>query len=205
MVDTQGNNINAEEIGYTSYNKLNMFMTTLLVGFSISFAILGDMVNINNPFTSMGDWDWNTIGIVFGITVGFFASIFFGLGPMLKDIIIKNQIFIAAFISILSIGGIGHLLLPLIGAFILDGILVLLVIAGLIPGFSSAYRTVTEFISSKFSPIYRMLTETRPPKHRPPESRISNITLTIIFLSPVFLTIIIIIVAAIRGLPSPFS
>ena len=50
MTDTQKNIINAEEIGYMSYNKLNMFMTILLLGFSITFAILGDRVNIsNNP------------------------------------------------------------------------------------------------------------------------------------------------------------
>jgi len=69
MADTQKNIINAEEMGYMSYNKLNVFMTTLLLGFSITFAILGDRVNISNPFTSMGDWDWRTIGIVFG-TIG---------------------------------------------------------------------------------------------------------------------------------------
>jgi hypothetical protein len=65
MTDTPKKKINAEEIGYMSYNKLNLFMTVLLLGFSITFAILGDRVNISNPFTSMGDWDWITISIVF--------------------------------------------------------------------------------------------------------------------------------------------
>lgn len=44
MVDTQKNIINAEEIGYMSYNKLNIFITILLLGFSITFAVLGDRV-----------------------------------------------------------------------------------------------------------------------------------------------------------------
>lgn len=34
--------INTKAIGYMTYNKLNVIMTILLVGFSISFAIVGD-------------------------------------------------------------------------------------------------------------------------------------------------------------------
>jgi len=124
------NNIIAKEIGYMSYNKLNVFMTILLLGFSITFAILGDRVNISNPFTSMGDWNWKTIGIVILFIVGIVVGIvvagisIFKLGLE----IINNPIIIAAIISIISIGGIGHLLLPEYGAYILDGILSLFVL-----------------------------------------------------------------------------
>ena len=41
------NIINAKEIGYMSYNKLNMFMSALLIGFSISFATFGDRINLD--------------------------------------------------------------------------------------------------------------------------------------------------------------
>lgn len=39
--------IKAKEIGYMFYNKLNMIIATLLIGFSIVFAIFGDRVNIS--------------------------------------------------------------------------------------------------------------------------------------------------------------
>jgi len=153
MTDTQKKNINAEEIGYMSYNKLNVFMTILLLGFSITFAILGDRVNISNPFTSMGDWNWKTIGIVILFIVGIVSAgiPIFKLGLE----IINNPIIIAAIISIISIGGIGHLLLPEYGAYILDGILAVFLLAGFIPRFSS---------------IYRMLPESRPASFKMEES-----------------------------------
>lgn len=62
MTDTQKKNINAEEIGYMSYNKLNVFMTILLLGFSITFAILGDRVNLG-PNSLIG------VGIYAGVVV----------------------------------------------------------------------------------------------------------------------------------------
>jgi len=131
MINAQKNEINAKKIGYMSYNKLNVFMTTLLLGFSITFAILGDRVNISNIFTSMGVWPWRNIGIIFGITLAsilvpyaagiicFKLGLCYELGLKIKN----NPIIIATIISIISIGGIGHWLLPEIGAYILDGIL----------------------------------------------------------------------------------
>jgi hypothetical protein len=41
MINAQENKINTKEFEYMSYNKLNIFMTILLLGFSISFAVLG--------------------------------------------------------------------------------------------------------------------------------------------------------------------
>jgi hypothetical protein len=39
-------NPNAKEIGYMTYNKLNVFMSVLLVSFSISYAALGERTSI---------------------------------------------------------------------------------------------------------------------------------------------------------------
>jgi len=133
MINAQKNEINAKKIGYMSYNKLNVFMTTLLLGFSITFAILGDRVNISNIFTSMGDWDWSNIGIIFVIIlfiilvpyaagiICFKLGLCYELGLKIKN----NPIIIAAIISIFSILGIGHLLLSFKYALSLDGILLL--------------------------------------------------------------------------------
>ena len=53
------NNTIAKEIGYMSYNKLNVFMTILLVGFSAVFALLGDRVtklNIDMSWPNESTW-----------------------------------------------------------------------------------------------------------------------------------------------------
>jgi len=171
MLNAQKNEINAKKIGYMSYNKLNVFMSTLLVGFSITFAILGDRVNISG-------WDGNAIGwgIFWVVVVAVVLAVINKFGTVIGDAIINNStindakiyktiigisslvciiiilaifvspwwwfsfclflipvlyhygykenpIILAAIISIISIGGIGHLLFPLIGALILDAIL----------------------------------------------------------------------------------
>ena len=65
MADTQKNIINTEEIGYMSYNKLNVFMTTLLLGFSITFAILGDRIkNGLNGLAGVGIYMAVVVGVV---------------------------------------------------------------------------------------------------------------------------------------------
>lgn len=153
MDTTQENKINAKEIGYMSYNKLNLFMTALLLGFSISFALLGDRMNLSNIFTSIGDWDWSNIFIIFIAIVGFFIvfglSINYNLGTNiksnlsdLKNVIIKYNMILATIISLVSIAGIGHLLLPVIGAVILDVIVVFL-FAAFIPGYIDVFTTVS--------------------------------------------------------------
>jgi len=176
MINAQKNEINAKEIGYMSYNKLNVFMTTLLLGFSITFAILGDRVkpevigivfgillaSLVAPFvlaligkfgianndiiitrlislTSMINYTYLKIsfGIVTIIILSIFVSPWFWLLlllllPLLLPLWRLLMLFLydngykeifAAFISIISIVGIGHLLLPFVGAIILDIIL----------------------------------------------------------------------------------
>jgi len=166
------NNTIAKEIGYMSYNKLNVFMTILLVGFSAVFALLGDRVtklNIDMSWPNESTWKrflnniWvcvvnivllivalvllvkkyvtNAINIalfVFVLALGggiggkLHSQIWFlQLIPLLVMTLVfifRNPIIIAAIISIISIGGIGHLLLPENGAYILDGILSLFVL-----------------------------------------------------------------------------
>jgi len=51
------NAINAQEIGYTSYNKLNMLSTFVIISTAIIFAIFGDRISLKN-----GKWD--TISII---------------------------------------------------------------------------------------------------------------------------------------------
>ena len=51
------NAINAQEIGYTSYNKLNMLSTFVIISTAIVFAIFGDRISLKN-----GKWD--TISII---------------------------------------------------------------------------------------------------------------------------------------------
>jgi len=198
MADTQKNIINAEEIGYMSYNKLNIFITILLLGFSITFAVLGDRVEqdamwwgiillllplltlaptsiknlgavvvdaVTNNFTIFKNYISNlktnndtifkiSIGILSLITtvcifllafnVSFWFFLFFvpPLYFLLKVVYTyENSIRFAAIISIISIGGIGHLLFPL-SAVILDVILAMFLLARFTPGFT----TLIEFI-----------------------------------------------------------
>ena len=198
MADTQKNIINAEEIGYMSYNKLNIFITILLLGFSITFAVLGDRIkNGLNGLAGVGIYMAVVVGVVVVVTaksiltseslsinnpfhdsIHFFHTLY---GKAIQGLQVNNIRF-ATIIALFIIGII--LYMYWVQWILVIVILAMFLLARFTPGFTPG-----------FSSIYRML----------PESRISNITLAIIFLSPVFITIIIIIVAAILGLPSPFS
>lgn len=52
------NPINTKAIGYMTYNKLNVFMTIVLIGFSISFAIVDDNTSFERivPFLKTRWW-----------------------------------------------------------------------------------------------------------------------------------------------------
>jgi len=216
MINAQKYEINAKKIGYMSYNKLNVFMSTLLVGFSITFAILGDRVNISNTFTSMGVWPWRNIGIIFGITlasifgIAFTGRTIFKLGPMFKDKIINNPIIIAAIISIFSVIGILCLMFQWQWALVFIAILLVIftffnIVLWLKHGMSNVSLPSMTGLIHVFGLVYDSIIHkiNRIPESRP-ESRIGK-TLLLIFLLAGSLITIIILVAAILDLPPPFS
>lgn len=112
MADTQKNIINAEEIGYMSYNKLNMFMTILLVGFSVVFATWGDRINNGlNGLAGVGIYMAVVVGVVVLIgkvapLVAGVAHVFNSLLELMKNIILFFKTFAVFMIFALFIIGI---------------------------------------------------------------------------------------------------
>lgn len=95
MPNTQENKINTKEFGYAAYNKLNIFMTILLLCFSISFAILGYRVKPEAMW-------WGIFLLVLPLFTLASTSIK-NLGAVVVDAVVNNPTIFKIIIVILSL------------------------------------------------------------------------------------------------------